>query len=206
MVFAAALISLTVLESAGDPQSAGPQSVGSQPAASRPAQADTSAPYTVQGVRRAMASTTGGGAQPVVKVQPRQSVPATLGNEPLRRSYSGYSLTVTSDSPQPSSRNVVRTSTERCWNWTAYPTWHEQFLAMTGPQYYTGPYYGINIGFSIRLRALERRIAKFKADWKLRKVEKVRAEIRAELAELERVNAAARAAAHPPETTTSPIR
>jgi hypothetical protein len=102
------------------------------------------------------------------------------------------------------------------WSGGATPTWHQEFLAMTGPKGYGGPYYGSTNGERLLTvassaavawavaglasafeRAIasptHRKVVKYKAGRKQKKIEKVRAEIRAELAELERLNAAARA-------------
>ena len=79
---------------------------------------------------------------------------------------------------------------------------------MTGPQGYGGLYYGatngerllavassVAIGWAAAVvgSAIHHKVVKDKADRKQKKIEKVRAGIHAELAELERVNAAARA-------------
>jgi len=177
MVIAAALISLAVLDPAAEPQSPPPPDPK---------------PYTVEGVRRAMAS--GARSSPTVPMV-----------EPGPRFHQ---MTVESTSHGSCALIACQSSRRSRWEDVSSPTWHDQFLAMTGPQGYAIPFSGMSnsqriaavgssvaIGFALKgvTSFMEGKIAKIRADRKQKKLDKVRAEIRAELAELERLNAAARA-------------
>jgi hypothetical protein len=181
MVLAAALISLAVLAPPAEPQSA-PR--------------DESKPYTVEGVRRAMASETA--PAPIV----------TLAESGPR----GHKMTVESTYQPVSTCVACGPSRGSWWADASYPTWHDQFIAMTGPQGYAIPYSGMNnsqklqaIGTSVAFglviqaitSAIEGGVAKISSDRKQRKVEKIRREIRDELEVLERLNAAARGSGQP---------
>jgi hypothetical protein len=93
------------------------------------------------------------------------------------------------------------------WAAPVYPTWHDQFVAMAGPQGYDVPYSAMNnvqrveaiatsVGITLAFEALYSLVAHgvdaYRADRKRAKIERTRAEIRAELEELEGANAAAR--------------
>ena len=182
MVLAAAVISLAILEPAAEPRAAQAEQAPAQPAASA-----SSRPYSVDGVRRAYAS----GVQPstpVVRVGP-----AARGRE------IAVASTYQPGTFQPSGERPA-------WGAPYYPTWHEDFLAMTGPQSYSVPYTGMtnserlvavatSIGFGLAIQALSSwirdEVVSASRSRQQKKVDKVRAEIRAEVAELERLNAAA---------------
>jgi hypothetical protein len=174
------------------PQAAPPQSA---PAQSAPP-AD-SKPYSVGGVRKALASDTPTRSQTAIDL------------EKIGQNRSGYGLVLESSSVTASSCSVVFTICQQLtWQSLANPTWNDQFLAMTGPSGYDVPFSGMNtsqrlqatassIGLAIGFQMLTQLIHDYVVDAghvrKQKKVEKVRTEIRAELAELERLNAAARA-------------
>lgn len=184
MVLAAAVISLAVLGPAADPRTTQAEQPPAQPAAS-----DSSRPYSVEGVRRAFDS----GAQPAMPVLQTRS------------SARGRDIAVASTSQA----GTLRPSGDRpVWEGTYYPTWHEEFLSMAGPQSYNVPYTGMNnserivaaatsIGIGLAFQALyswiHDQVASSSRTRQQKKLDKVRAEIQAELAELERLNAAARA-------------
>jgi len=190
MLLAAALISVAV---------AAPQAPvqAPPPAASSTATASDAKPYTVQGVRAAMAG------RPVIDYNVHDQ------DGPGCR----VAITFRSDRSSWWSREV--SAWQEGWSGGATPTWHQEFLAMTGPRGYGGPYYGstngerllavassVAIGYAVAgvasvferavVSPLHHKLVKYKADRKQKRIEKVRTEIRAELAELERLNAAAR--------------
>ncbi len=191
MLLAAALIAVAV----ADPQAP----VQAPPPVATPSStASDSKPYTIQGVRAAM-----GG---------RRVIDCNVHD----RDEQDSRVAVTFRSDRSSWWSRVASDWQEGWNAGATPTWHEEFLAMTGPRGYGGPYYGstngerllavassVAIGYAVASVAsvferavvspIHHKVVKYKADRKQKKVEKVRAEIRAELAELERLNAAARA-------------
>jgi hypothetical protein len=183
MVLAAALISLAVLVPPAEPQSAAPP-----PPPQSAAPDDTSKPYTVEGVRRASGA----------KTQP------PIDTSAVERDRRGYRMAIaTTSSPCGFVSNYCGSP----WAAPSYPTWHDQFVAMAGPQSYLVPYTGMNnvqtlqavassIGFGLAIQAIASlvhdQVVKSSYNRKQKKVEKVRAEIRAELVELERLNAAAR--------------
>jgi hypothetical protein len=188
MVLAAVLISIAVLVPLAEPQSAASQ----QPPSPQSAAPDTSSsPYSVDGVRRAY----GLGTQPSIDI-------ATV-----ERDRRGYRMAIESSTATWSPCVFV---SNYCWSpWPApeYPTWHDQMLAMAGPQNYSMPYTPMsnaerlqavasNIGFGLVIQAIASavhdQIVKSSYDRKLKKVNKTRDEIQGELDELERVNAAAR--------------
>jgi hypothetical protein len=193
MLLAAALISIAV----ADPQA---PVQPPPPVASSSTTASDSKPYTVQGVRAAMAG------RPVIDYNVHD------------RDGEGSRVAMTFCSDRSSWWSQVASDWQDGWSGGATPTWHEQFLSMTGPRGYGGPYYGstngerllavassVAIGYAVAgvasvlehtiVSPIHHKVVKYKADRKQKKVEKVRAEIRAELAELERLNAAGRAAA-----------
>jgi hypothetical protein len=192
MVLAAALISLAVLAPQAPAQAAPRAASQAKPQAERrPAPADDSKPYSVEGVRRAAAA----GDQPPIDAAPVV---------PDRRGYR-MSLEVHAAPWDPCS--LVITACQPAWGGGANPTWHDQFIAMTGPPNYMVPYSGMsnsqtlqavasNIAITLALQAvvslIHDQVVKTKYEMKQKKVERVRAEIRTELDELERVNAAAR--------------
>jgi hypothetical protein len=190
MLLAAALISVAV----ADPQA---PVQAPPPAASPSTTASDSKPCTIQDVRAAVAG------RPVIDYNVHG------------RDGQGSPMAITLCSDRSSWWGRMASDWQEGWSGGATPTWHEEFLAMTGPKGYGGPYYGSTNGerllavtssVAIALAvagvasAVERtivspihyKVVKYKADRKQKKIEKVRAEIRAELAELERVNAAAR--------------
>ena len=179
MVLAAALISLAVLGPGAEPQSAPP---------------DEPKPYTAEGVRRASAART----------QPQMDAVT------VERDRRGYRMALESRSVTPDPCGFVVTGCGPTWQVPSNPTWHDQFIAMTGPQGYAIPYSGMNnsqklqavatsIGFGLAIQAIASAIqgefARIGADRKQKKLDRVRSEIRSELEELERLNAAARGAA-----------
>ncbi len=184
MVLAAALISLAVLAAPADPQSAAPKP--SPPQSTAPD--DTSKPYTVEGVRSAYDAN----AQPRIDLVP--VAPDRQGSRlavEWRASYDPCNLVVTGCQP--------------AWRGGANPTWHDQFVDMVGPQSYMVPYTGMSNGEKLQAVAssvaiglaldavvslIHDQIVKSTYDRKQRKVEKIREEIRGELKELERLNAA----------------
>ena len=194
MVLAAALISLAVLAPQA-PVVAGPQAApqAKPQAEPQPAPGDTSKPYTLDGVRRA----TSAGNQPAIDYN---------FAEPARR---GYGVAIDSRTINPDPCSLVITACQPAWRGGANPTWNEQFLAMTGPPDYMVPYSGmsnlqtleavassfaINMELQAVVALIHYGIVQIRADAKQKKIEKIRAGIRSELDELERANAAARAA------------
>lgn len=194
MVLAAALISLAVAA----PQAvvpAAPQSDPQAQAEPQGAPVDGSRPYTVDGVRRAAAAE--------IQVQPR------VDTVKVERARPGYHVDLESsfDGLPACKALVVPASCAHPWLLPSNPTWHQQFLLMAGPQGYTVPYTGMNNGETLQAAAssiafaytfqaiyslISRQVAKTSADRARKKIEKVRAEIRGELEDLERANAAAR--------------
>jgi hypothetical protein len=192
MVLAAALISLAALA----PQAAAPAAPQPAPQSkaqteSQPAAADGSQPYTVEGVKRAMATAR----------QPSVDYNAADG------AGRGYRVVIDSRAISPDPCSQLITTCQPAWGGGANPTWHDQFLAMTGPPAYTVPYSGmnnvqtleavassaaINLALQELISLIYDQVVHIRHDARQKKIEKVRAEIRAELDELERVNAAAR--------------
>jgi hypothetical protein len=192
MVLAAALISLAVLAPQAAPVAAPQSASQAKPQTERqPAPADDSKPYTIEGVRRAAAA----GYQPSIDAAPVV---------PDRR---GYRVVIDSRAISPDPCSSLITACQPAWGGGANPTWHDQFIAMTGPPNYMVPYSGmsnvetleavassaaINLALQAVFSLIHDQIVSMNHDRKQKKVEKVRTEIRAELDELERVNAAAR--------------
>jgi hypothetical protein len=189
MVLAAALISLAVLAPQVPAQAPPRAASQATPQTERqPAAADDSKPYTVDGVKRAMTD----GDQPAI------------GNswaEPTRR---GYGVAIDSRAVRPDPCSLIITACQPAYRGGANPTWHDQFIAMTGPPDYTVPYSGmsnsqtlqavassivINLAIQAVVSLIHDQVVQVRANAKQRKVEEVRAEIRAELDELERANA-----------------
>jgi hypothetical protein len=185
MVLAAALISLAALVPPADPQSAAPKPPLPQSTASD----DTSKPYSVEGVRSAYDA----------NARPRIDLAPTAPN----RQGSGISIVWSAASDDPCS--LVVTGCQPAWRGGVNPTWHDQFVGMVGPQNYMVPYSGMNnvqtlqavassIAINLALQAVVSliydQVVKSNDNRKQKKVEKIRAEIRGELAELERLNAA----------------
>ncbi len=192
MVLAAALISLAVLAPQA-PAQAAPQAASQVKVQTetQPASPEGSKPYTVEGVRRATAA----GDQPAIDYTPA---------EPVRR---GYRMAIDSRTVSPDPCTLVITGCQPAWRGGANPTWHDQFIAMTGPPAYMVPYSAMNnsqtlqaaassIAINLAIQAVvslvHDQIVKTRYETKQKKLQKVRAEISAELDELERVNAAAR--------------
>jgi hypothetical protein len=191
MLLAAALISVAI----SDPQA---RVQPPPPVASSSTTVSDSKPCTVHDVRPAEAG------RPVIDYNV------------YVRDGQGSRVAMTFRSDRSSWWSQVASDWREGWSGGATPTWHEEFLAMTGPRGYGGPYYGstngerllavassVAIGYAVAgvasvferavVSPLHHKLVKYKADRKQRKIEKVRTEIRAELAELERLNAAARA-------------
>jgi hypothetical protein len=196
MLLAAALISVALV----DPQA---PAQAPPPAAPQTQAADSSAPQTLNGVGRPAA----GSARPVT-------------DNPTDAEQRGCRVAIDSRTVSPAPGSLWSAVDQPAWR-AANPTWHEQFLAMTTPQGYGGPYDGatngerllavasaVVIGWALQELGsrVQVHVSNHKADRKQKKVEKIRAEIRAELAELERVNAAARAGADAAATVPSPTR
>jgi hypothetical protein len=194
MVLAAALISIAVL-APQTPAAPAPQAAAqAKPQAdSQAASADGSKPYSLDGVRR---STTAGD---------RPSIDYNSAERTMR----GYGVAIDSRTIQPDPCTLLISACQPAWRGGAYPTWNDQFLAMTGPPDYAVPYSGmtnlqtleamassmaINFALQTVVSLIHDQIVQMRADAKQKKIEKIRTEIRAELDELERVNAAARAA------------
>ena len=193
MVLAAALISLAALvpqaAAQAAPQPTPPAKAQTEP---QPASPDDSKPYTVEGVKRAMAA----GAQP--------SIDYNTSEGPGR----GYRVVIDSRAISPDPCSQLITACQPAWGGGANPTWHDQFIAMTGPSAYTVPSSGmnnvqtleavassaaINLALQEVFSLIYNQVMHIRQDAKQKKTEKVRGEIRGELDELERVNAAARA-------------
>ncbi len=198
MVLAAALISLAALAPQA-PAQAAPHAASQArvQAETQPASPDGSKPYTVDGVRRAMttAEQPSSDAAPVV---------------PDRR---GYRMSVEFRAAPWDPCSVWVTGCRLEWTHGANPTWHDQFIAMTGPPNYMVPYsamsngqtlqavasnFAINLAFQGLYSLISGQISKASHARKQRKIENARAEILGELAELERLNAAARASGQTP--------
>jgi hypothetical protein len=190
MLLAAALISVAV----ADPQA---PVQAPPPVASSSTTASDSKPYTIKGVRAALAG------RPVIDYNVHD------------RDGQGSRVAMTFRSDRSSWWSQVASDWQEGWSRGATPTWHQEFLAMTGPKGYGGPYYGSTNGERLLavtssaaialavagvasifertiVSPIHDKVVKYKADRKQKKVEKIRTEIRAELAELERLNAAAR--------------
>ena len=193
MVLAVALISLAVLVPATDPQSAAPKPPPPQSTASD----DTSKPYSLEGVR----STYDANAKPRVDLAPVA---------PDRR---GYRVSIEWRAAVDDPCGLVVTACQPAWRGGFNPTWHDQFVAMVGPQNYMVPYTGMSnsqklqsvassivIGLALQavVSLVHDQVVKSNYNRKQKKVEKIRDEIRAELVELERLNEAARAAGQTP--------
>ena len=178
MVLAAALISLAALGPTAEPQSGPP---------------DDPKPYTVEGVRRASAAAAG--------PQPHIDTVA------VERGRQGYRMALESRSVTPDPCGFVVTGCRPNWELPPNPTWHDEFLAMAGPQGYAIPYSAMNnsqrlqavatnLAFGLAIQAIttaiQQQVVKSSRSRQQRKVEAVRTEIQAELAELERLNAAAK--------------
>jgi hypothetical protein len=193
MVLAAALISIAALAPQA-PAQAAPQAASQAKvqAETQPASPDGSKPYTVDGVRRAMTTA----EQPSTDAAPVV---------PDRR---GYRMSVEFRAAPWDPCSAWITGCHLGWTHGADPTWHAQFLAMTGPEAYMVPYSAMsngqtlqavasNFAINLALRAvvslIHDEVVKIRSDRKQRRIENARAEIRGELAELERLNAAARA-------------
>ena len=124
MVLAAALISLAVLAPQAPSQAARQAATQAKPQAERQtAPTDDPKPYTVEGVRRAIAA----GDQPAID---------NSRAEPARR---GYRVAIDSRAINPDPCSLVVTACQPAWGGGANPTWHDQFMAMTGPHGLPGP-------------------------------------------------------------------
>jgi len=176
MVLAAALISFAVLATQAEPQAAAP---------------DTSKPYSVEGVRKALAGET----------------PSSVDLSSVERDRRGYRMAVEYGSTASDPCGLVVTACRPSWSRAAYPTWHDQFVEMTGPQDYAVHFtpmsnvqrleaVATNIGFGLAIAAITSaihdQVVKTSHSRKQKKVEKIRQEIHGELDELERLNAAPR--------------
>jgi hypothetical protein len=171
MVVAAVLMSLAVVTSPSEPQSAS---------------SDNSQPYSLSGVRRAS------------MVDARPSVDAT----PIDRRGSGYRLAVDSRSVASNPCPRLVTPCQPSWTVPAFPSWNQEFVAMTGP----APGMGLNamatnkdrvmaaatnIGFALAFQGVVKLVQKVARNAGQKKVTKIRREIEAELEELERNHHAA---------------
>jgi len=191
MVLAAALISIAALAPQAPAQAAPQAASQAKPQVEpQPASPDGSKPYSIEGVRRAAAA----GDRPSVDTAPVA---------PDRR---GYRVAIDSRAVNPDPCSLVVTACQPAWRGGANPTWHDQFIAMTGPPNYMVPYSGmsnsqtlqavassfaINLALQGLYSLVSGQISKASHARKQRKIEKARAEILGELAELERLNAAA---------------
>jgi hypothetical protein len=202
MVLAAALISLAVLAPQSPAQAAPQAASQARPQAERqPASTDESKPYSVEGVRRATAAGTW--------VQTR------VDSGPVERDRTGYHLALEStfDGPAACKGLVVPVTCSQPWFLPVNPTWHQQFLTMVGPQDYTVPYTGMSNGETLQAVAssiaftyafgaiyslIHDQVVRTVSERKQQKLENIRAGIRSELEELERVNAAARGSGSTP--------
>lgn len=184
MVLAAALISLAVLSAPADPQSAAPK----PPPPQSTAPDDTPKPYTIEGVRSAYDANS----------------QARIDTAPVVPGRQGSRLAVEWHASDDAC-NLLITGCQPAWRGGANPTWHDQFVDMVGPQNYMVPYTGMSNGETLQAMAssiaiglaleavvslIHDQIVKDTYDRKQRKVEKIREEIRGELRELERLNAA----------------
>lgn len=192
MVLAAALISLAVLSPQAAAQAAPQAASQAKPQAERQtAPADDSKPYTVDGVRRAAAA----GDQPPIDAAPVV---------PDRR---GYRIALEVGAAPWDPCKLLDTGSWPTWCGGANSTWHEQFIAMTGPSAYMVPYsamsnsqtvqavasnFAISLAFQAVVSLIHHQVVRTKYERKQQKIESIRAGIRSELEELERVNAAAR--------------
>jgi hypothetical protein len=182
MLLAAALISAAVVGSQAPAQVP-------PPAAPQTQAADGSAPQAANGVRRPAT----GSVRPVT-------------SNPTDAEQRGCRVAVDSRTVSPAPGSLWSAVDQPAWR-AVPPTWHEQFLAMTVPQAYGGQYYGATNGERLLAVAsafviawglqefgsrVQVHVSNHKADRKQKKIEKIRSEIRAELAELERLNAVAR--------------
>ena len=121
MLLAAVLISVAL----ADPQA---PVQAPPPVASPSSSASDSRPYTVQGVRAAMAG------RVVIDYNVRD------------RDGQGSCVAITSRSDRSRSWSQPASGWREGWSGGAAPTWHQEFLAMTGPQGYGGLYYGATNG------------------------------------------------------------
>ncbi len=172
MVFSAALLSLAVMLQAPDPPPQAP---------------DTPPPYSLEGVRKAAS---------------RQDRPASEPG-PVERHVSQYRLSV--DTQQltsgPCSQLVI--VCQPAWRVGGAATWNDQFLAMTNPvlasPLVAPPGNGdravgaaTSLGFALAFQGVAHLVHKAVTNKRDGKVKKIRAEIAAELAAIERANQAAR--------------
>ncbi len=121
MLLAAALISVAI----SDPQA---PVQPPPPVASSSTTASDSKPWTVQGVRAAVAG------RPVIDCNVHD------------RDEQGSRVAMTFRSDRSSWRSQVASDWQEGWSAGATQTWHQEFLAMTGPRGYGGPYYGSTNG------------------------------------------------------------
>jgi len=179
MVLAAALISFAIIVPPAEPQSAA---------------SDSSAPYSLEGVRQASAGHNG----------------PTIDPASVERRGSGYRLAV--ESPRVTTDPCARTITacQMTWATTALPTWNDQFLGMTGPPAGMGfnsmatngdriVGAATSVGFALAVQGVLKLVNRAVVNSRQSKVSKVRSEIEAELTELERLNKEARQPATAPK-------
>jgi hypothetical protein len=197
MVLAAALISLAVLGPADGRHSAPAEAQSAVPQSPPPqstAPDAPSKPYTAEGVRRAIGA----------KTEPGVDTTA------VERDPRGYRMAVATSAATSSPCGFVPNSCGSPWAAPAYPTWHDQMLAMAGPDIEALPSSQMtnaqllqatasSIGFGLAIQAIvsaiHDQVVKSSYDRKQKKVNRIRDEIHGELDELERVNAAARGSA-----------
>jgi hypothetical protein len=173
MVITAALISLVVVAAPAEPQ---------PPPDQPPA-------YTLSGVRRAAA-----GAGP----QADEATPAAVPSKPLARSAAGQQLAVGTRVPKPA---VTQGADDRFVTTSLAPMgsgWHQEFLDMTAPPYGSSPYDAMSnvqrvqgvassMAFALAIDGIVRLVDHLRTSYHDRKVTKVRREIDAETAEVERI-------------------
>lgn len=174
MLLSAAFLSLAMMLPASAPQSAPP---------------DSSAPYSLEGVRKAAARP----ARPSVEPGPfeQQVSRYRLAVDTWRVTYS------------PCSQLVI--VCQPAWRGGGHPTWNDDYLAMT-QQDYRFPYssapgtkdrvvaMGSSVGFGLAFQGIASLVHKAVVNRRQNKVKKIRSEIAAELEALERANEAARQA------------
>lgn len=150
---------------------------------------DSSMPYSVEGVRRAA-------------TRPGRPSPEP---GPVEQRVSKYRLAVDSWHVSYTTCSQLVIVCQPAWRGGANPTWNDEFLAMTHPDF-SFPYgsapanrdrvaaMGSGVGFALAFQAAANLAHKVVVNRRQNKVKKIQAEIAAELAALERANQAARQA------------
>jgi hypothetical protein len=176
MVITAALISLAVMATPAEPQTPPPDQV--------PA-------YTLSGVRRAAART---------EPKPEEAEPSSTAvpSKPLTGSAERQRLTVETRTPQPASMPIPD---DRFVTSSLAPMgsgWHQEFLDMTAPVYGSSPFDNMgnrervtavatSTAFGLAIDGVGRLVKHLRKAYREQKVNKVRREIDAETAEVERL-------------------